>query len=71
MSNICEQSFATQAPGLNPEYAIPMVYYKGQIVPMQPGMVIDPCFVGASTGVSTGGIQSISLQPTPEPPVTP
>lgn len=67
MSNICEQSFATQAPGLNSEYAIPMVYYKGQIVPMQPGMVIDPCFVGGFTG----NPRPISPQPTPEPPVTP
>lgn len=67
MSNICEQSFATQAPGLKSEYAIPMVYYKGQIVPMQPGMVIDPCLAG----VFTGSTWSISAQITPEPPDTP
>ena len=60
MSNLCDvQPEAPDDFGISSQRVTPMVLYKGQVIPMQPGMVIDPCFLPREP------------EPDPIPPVLP
>lgn len=46
MSNICGNPLPeVKDIGIFSDMPIPMVWYKGQIMPMQPGMTIPSCFL--------------------------
>lgn len=46
MSNICDvQLPEVKDVGISSDTPVPLVLYKGQIMPMQPGMQIPACFL--------------------------
>ena len=50
MSSICDVQLPTVKDiGISSDMPIPLVWYKGQIMPMQPGMTIPSCFLPVTT----------------------